>query len=361
MVETTQNIAVVGGGIIGLTTAVCLLEAGHRVRVVARELPPDTTSNKAGAIWEPYAIEPKDRVARWSHVGYGRYAREAEDPDTGVTLVEMIEVSRVEELPKPFWWVPEYPFRRLDAAELPEGYRSGHGIRVPFIDSRRYLAVLMRRIASLGGDFELRHLDSLDAVGPAAAVVNCSGLGARELADDPEVYPIRGQLAIVSLPDGSTPDSSTPDCSTPDSSMTDPPVRHIFDDTSHPTDEPLYIFPRGDECILGGTAERDDPSTDEDRATRERILERCRTVEPSLRHSLFLRSVVGLRPGRAAVRLGRDPHAQNPAIFHNYGHGGAGFTVAWGCAEEVASLLDHEFRSAAHRAPGPKTRSQIGI
>ena len=127
-----------------------------------------------------------------------------------------------------------------------------------------------------------------------------------------------------------------------------PSARYICDDLSH--HQPTYVFPRGDECLLGGTVDDRDWRTEEDLAIRESILERCRALEPALIDSRFLRSIVGLRPGRSAVRLEMEhldagPSDDGPWTLHNYGHGGAGFTVAWGCAEEVLALVEQ--RSAA--------------
>jgi D-amino-acid oxidase len=310
-----SEVRVAGCGIVGLTSAIRLQEEGHRVRIVARELPPFTTSNKAAAVWEPYKAEPLERVAEWAARSYVRYRREYADPSSGVRPVELVEVAR-ELLPDPFWLRPEYPFRRLGAEDLPAGYGDGFAVEVPFIHSGVYLERLLERFAAGGGEVELRSLASLEELAPGAdLIVNASGLGARELTPDPAVYPIRGQLAIVG-PVG--------------------PLRYLVDDDSHP--DPVYVFPRDGVAILGGTAEAGDSNADEDLETREKILARTLALEPALAVSRFLKSVVGFRPGRAAVRLELETPASGPPIVHNYGHGGAGFTTAWGCADEVAAL-----------------------
>lgn len=311
-----ERAVVIGCGIIGLATAVRLQETGWEVTILAEDLPPETTSNRAAAIWEPFEIEPRDRADHWAAVSYRRYRREAEQPATGVRMVELLQIHRGARLEPPFWLRPEYPHRRLEAHELPAGYQSGLAVRVPFVPSGLYLRFLVQRFRDVGGTIEERRLESLEeASAEADLLVNCSGLGARELAGDPEVRPIRGQLAVVSL---------------------EGPVRCLIDDTSHT--EPLYMFPRGREVFLGGTTEWDREELDEDLETRRRILERCRAVEPNLRDASFLRAEVGLRPGRRAVRLERAETATGVPLIHNYGHGGAGFTVAWGCADEVIEI-----------------------
>lgn len=314
-----ERAVVIGCGIIGLATAVRLREEGWAVKILAKDLPPETTSDRAAAIWEPFEIEPRDRAGHWAATSYRRYRREADDPATGVQMVELVQIHRGTHLESPFWLRPEYPHRSLEIHELPAGYRSGLAVRVPFVPSSRYLQFLLRCFREGGGQVEQRRLRSLDeALGEepgADLLVNCSGLGARELAEDPEVRPIRGQLAVVSL---------------------EAPVRYLIDDTSDA--EPLYMFPRGREVFLGGTTEWDREELGEDAETRHRILERCRAVEPNLRGSRFLRAEVGLRPGRRKVRLEREEMPAGVPLVHNYGHGGAGFTVAWGCADEVISL-----------------------
>ncbi len=309
-----SDIRVIGCGIVGLTSAIRLQDDGHRVRIVARELPPYTTSNRAAAVWEPYKAEPLDKVAEWAARSYARYREEYADPASGVRPVELLEVAR-ERLPDPFWLRPEYPFRRLSPDELPAGYGDGFAAEVPFVHSGVYLERLLDRFAAAGGEVELRALSTLaEAMEGADLVVNASGLGARELASDPNVFAIRGQLAIVAAPG---------------------PLRFLVDD-SHEDGDPVYVFPRDGVAILGGSAEAGNEDPNEDLATRRKILERAARLEPSLNGARFLKSVVGFRPGRKVVRVELELSDGKPAVVHNYGHGGAGFTIAWGCADEVA-------------------------
>jgi len=307
----------VGCGVIGLASAIRLLEEGYGVRIVARDLPPRTTSNRAAAIWRPYRAAPEEKVVEWAERTYHRYRTEYDDPESEVFEVELVEAGRVE-APKPSWIRPYHRLRTLERDELPRGYRRGFGIRVPFVHSRRYLDHLLEAFTESGGRIERRSLRSLaDVADGVHAIVNCSGLGARELVPDPEVFGVHGQLAVVSL---------------------DRPARYFLDMTGF-RGGPLYVLPRGDECFLGGTAEEGRESLDEDLSTRRELLSRCAEIEPALADSEFLRSIVGVRPARSEVRLERDPAWSDPVVVHNYGHGGSGFTVAWGCADEVARIL----------------------
>jgi D-amino-acid oxidase len=97
-----------------------------------------------------------------------------------------------------------------------------------------------------------------------------------------------------------------------------------------------YVIPRSNDCILGGLAERGADSmeiTDEEIAGIQR---RCGALSPALRFATILEAKVGLRPGRSTVRC--EPDNGNPRVIHNYGHGGSGFTVCWGCAEDVVAM-----------------------
>ena len=133
------------------------------------------------------------------------------------------------------------------------------------------------------------------------------------------MFPIRGQLAIVR----------------PVVPVT--AIRYLVDDTSYP--DPVYVLPRGDEVVLGGTAEDGESGLAEDRVRRDTILARCLALEPALAGCTFVRAVVGLRPGRSEVRLEAERFDDGRLVVHNYGHGGSGFTLAWGCADEVVARL----------------------
>ncbi len=89
-----QSVIVVGAGVIGLTTAVVLAEAGFAVRVLAKQMPENTTSAAAGAMWGPYLVEPRDRVQAWAEYSLRTFTGLAETPGTGVRLVTGIEASR---------------------------------------------------------------------------------------------------------------------------------------------------------------------------------------------------------------------------------------------------------------------------
>jgi D-amino-acid oxidase len=148
------------------------------------------------------------------------------------------------------------------------------------------------------------------------AVVSCPGLGARELAGDTAVYPVRGQLVRVA----------------------NLGVAMSVRDEHHPAGR-AYVHPRSGDCILGGTLDEHQWDTTPDPATARSILARCADIVPEVAGAEVIETVAGLRPGRPAVRLEEDAPAGSTRVVHNYGHGGAGITLSWGCAGEVVQLL----------------------
>jgi D-amino-acid oxidase len=95
------------------------------------------------------------------------------------------------------------------------------------------------------------------------------------------------------------------------------------------------MFPHGDTVLLGGTEQHGDWSLDPDPGISRRILARCAAVEPRLAGAEILAERVGLRPARPEVRLEAERTDSGGLLLHNYGHGGAGVTLAWGCAREI--------------------------
>ncbi|MDX3244015.1 FAD-dependent oxidoreductase [Streptomyces sp. ME18-1-4] len=305
---------VVGGGVIGLSTAVVLAERGLRVRVWTRDPVERTTSAVAGALWWPYHIEPKVSARAWALRSLEIYESLAERPEeTGVRLVDGVmgeqEPARVEA-----WAAGRLTgLRRTTARE----YGAGPGVRVrlPLIDMSMYLPWLRERLLRAGGRVEERTVTDL-AQAEAPLVVNCAGLAARELAADPSVRPVRGQLVVVENPGVDT-----------------------WLVATAPDGSPAYLFPQPGRLLLGGTAEDDAWSLEPDPKMAEAIVRRCAALRPEVAGARILGHRVGLRPVRDAVRLERAELPDGRPVVHHYGHGGAGVTVAWGCAQEAAELV----------------------
>ena len=303
---------VIGAGVTGLTVGVRLVEAGYDAHVLARELPQETTSAVAAAIWYPYLVQPFERVLVWSEASLREFRSIAEqdDPeDTGVVMREGVElVGARSETP---WWVPAVPdWKRLDFTPPP--YRDGWTFTTPIIEMPRYLDWLRRRFEAGGGTISRMALAGLPD--HADLVVNCSGLGARLLGGDDEVEPVRGQvlrLGQVGL------------------------TRWLLAE-----DGPTYVVPRSRDIVVGGSEERGAWDRRPDPELAERILARAVALVPELADAEVLGHRVGLRPVRPTVRLEPEKLPTGHKVIHCYGHGGSGVTISWGCADEVLSLLD---------------------
>lgn len=311
---------VVGAGVAGLTTALRLLEAGWQVRVVTADPPEATTSALAAAVWFPTHVGPPERVQPWGSRTFDVLAAQAARGEpAGVVMRDTLVLGRAP-LGEPDWVTSVGPVRAADPGDLPPGYTHGLHFQVPLVEMPVYLRALGALVTRAGARVEGRRVQSLDELchDGADAVVNCSGLGARTLVGDESVYPVRGQIVRVA----------------------NPGLTVSVRDEHHPEGR-AYVHPRSTDCILGGTLDEHDWSTDVDPAVAASILRRCLDLVPALAGVSVLEHPVGLRPGRPEVRLEVDPaYRSGPRVVHNYGHGGAGVTLSWGCAEEVVRLLE---------------------
>jgi D-amino-acid oxidase len=314
----SRHVVVVGAGVIGLTTAVQIAEAGHRVDVVAAEAPLATTSAVAGALWGPWLVEPRDRVLPWAAYTLKVLNELADLPNSGVRVATGIEIARRSCDPPD--WAGLLPDRSpCTSKELPPGYVHGVRYSAPLVEMPVYLDYLLSRLHAAGGTLTIDQLLSLDASSedPRAIVVNCSGIGARRLVSDLTLYPIRGYHVVVTNP-GLT--------------------EFVEADTEDPVDL-LAIYPHRDHVVLGGTAEPEIWDRRPDDAVAAAIHRRCAGLEPSLTDAQIIEHRIGLRPTRSTVRVEHERSESGRLIIHNYGHGGAGVTLSWGCADEVASLI----------------------
>ena len=301
-----SRIVVVGAGVVGLTVAVRLAESGHRVDVLARDLPRETTSVVAAALWYPYQARPQHRVSAWASRSYDVFTELAADPGSGVRLVAGTEVLPAG-TPDP-WWAGSVP--DLARTTPPEGWADAWSFTAPLVDMPVHLVWLRDRLLELGGT--LTRLAMPELPRPAEGiVVNCSGLGARKLVGETDVHPGRGQVVLLDR-DGIDVD------------------RWWLDGAG-----PTYVVPRSRHVVVGGTFDEGEWDLTPSPATAEAILARACRLVPGLADARVVGHRVGLRPVRSEVRLERVGD-----VVHCYGHGGAGVTLAAGCAAEVAELVD---------------------
>jgi D-amino-acid oxidase len=302
------RVLVVGAGVIGLTCAVRLAEDGHDVQVFARDLPRETTSAVAAAWWYPYRALPQDRVTTWAARTYAVLETMAADPRSGVVMRNSVEVHR-RPVGEP-WWRAAVPALRHGRDDLPTGYVDSWCFVAPVVEMPVYLDLLVARLEAAGGGITRLALSSLPV--HSDVVVNCAGLGSRLLADDLGLHPVRGQVLRVA---------------------------QVGLDRVWLADGPVYVVPRSSDIVVGGTAEVGVWDRRPDPEVASRMLERATALVPELAGARVLGHRVALRPARDRVRLETERRKGAAPVVHCYGHGGAGVTLSWGCADEVASLV----------------------
>ena len=253
-----RDAAVLGCGAVGIATARLLQDRGFRATIYARDLPPNTTSNIAGAQWSPVTVYDNDRrtpefdaqfvaASRFAH----RYFQNLVDPPNGVTWRENYILSPAGPLP---------PTRQrsligdllktvpIPAGEHPFGALNVSHFLTMHIEPAVYLPAMIREFRLAGGHIVVREFADRTQLASLAErlVINCTGLGARDLFGDSELVPIKGQLVVLAP---------------------QPEVDYI---SIGPGD--LYMMPRRDGIVLGGTHERGVWSLEPNPVETERIL-----------------------------------------------------------------------------------------
>jgi D-amino-acid oxidase len=309
-----KSVAIIGAGVSGLTCAVLFAERSYRTVIFAEETGERTTSAAAAALWYPYDAEPADSVIAWALETYQALVGFSRDSQTGVSMIELRSFSRTGEIPIPEWAI-RLGAKRLACETLP-AFNSGFAIAVPLMDTTIYLDYLRNRFVNAGGSINGNvRFEKLENVDPKFdLVINCTGIGAKILLPDVDLEPHRGQVAIISKLD----------------------LGHAVVCDDFPL---MYAIPRANDCVFGGTNEVSD-NRDVDLAATLRIVEACSRVL-NIDKPRVLAERVGLRPFRkSGVRLERNRLRDGRAVIHNYGHGGSGFTLSWGCAKKVFDLAD---------------------
>ena len=311
-----RNVAIIGAGVSGLTCGVVLAERGCRTTIFAKETGRQTTSGAAAAVWFPYHVESAERVIPLALETYQVLLDLARFPESGVSIIESRQFLRHGEIEIPEWAIP------LGASVIPsevegslESFKSGFSLNVPLMDTTIYLDYLAARFRKAGGEIHANvRFEKLEDVDTTFdLVINCAGIGASELVHDADLEPHRGQVAIVPRIDGLS-------------------YAVVCDDVPL-----MYAIPRANDCVFGGTNEVSD-NLAADPATTSRMVAECSRVL-NIDKPLVLAERVGLRPfRRSGVRLERDRFRDGRTVIHNYGHGGAGFTLSWGCAHEVLNM-----------------------
>ena len=327
------RIAVVGAGIVGMSSGVCIKETfpDVHVTVLADEFSPNTTSDMAGALVHPTSPAGSPRQQKWFKDSFAHFKRISCSEDASESGVSLVYGYGLECSQRPWFYqdtvlglrvVPEEERLMMNLPDLKSWLFYGTFV----VNCRQYLPWLMRQFEEKGGVILRRRVDSLQKLFTEFdVVVNCSGLGARELAQDSSLQPAWGQGRLVKAPwikyfvFGHLPDS------------------HSSDDT---IEEVIDIFPRTDGCFVGGVKVHGKGKGPVDDGYRRKIWQRAEDIMPSLSNAPTINEWTGVRPIRKTVQLlieeGTTP---GKCIIHNYGHGGYGITFSWGCALEVVECV----------------------
>jgi D-amino-acid oxidase len=241
-------------------------------------------------------------------------------------MIELRQFTRTGEIPIPDWAknLGAHPTSVIPSAvegsrggtrssNSPLAFSTGFALTVPLIDTTTYLDYLANRFRNAGGIIDSAHINKVNEIPRNFdLIVNCAGIGARELVHDSELEPHRGQVAIVP--------------------KLDLAAAIVCDDAPL-----MYAIPRTHDCVFGGTnsiSENRKPSS----ADTTAIVSECSRVL-GIEPPPVIAVKVGLRPFRkSGVRLEREKLGDGRSIIHNYGHGGAGFTLSWACADEVWAI-----------------------
>jgi D-amino-acid oxidase len=309
-----KTIAIVGAGISGLSCAYFLSQRDYSITVFSKAFSPNITSNKAAAFWFPYHIRNDKRGISWSNKSYSFYKELSADASTGISMKQLIKVLRedvIEEEPVWIEFMPEGACNIIPKENLQPGVAKAYDVLVPLIETQIFLPYLQTFLEQRNVVFEPRIINDFNELSSFDIIINCTGLGSRKLCNDESVIPVRGQVALIET-------------------KTSMPV--YLDN-----EMPLYLVPRKDAMIVGGTYEENVFEETTDPKTIEQLLNNAYAVFPELKQQKIIGSWAGLRPYRNEVRV---EHETGTNIIHNYGHGGSGFTLAFGCATEVAHLAE---------------------
>ena len=314
-----KNAAVIGVGVIGLSTAILALERGYNVTIYSDKPPMETTSLKAAAYFKPYAVAHNDLTQGMLKIAWEYYEQLVSQYGDALGVRKHVHweaMSLLKDDEDISYLDVMEEVTQVEGPHVPGGYAFGRRYRTFLMDTPIFLPWLLQRFTEAGGTFVLldKKFTNLGQLAELATdvVFNCAGLGARELCNDKAVTPIKGQIVIVD----------------PEPDM----------DWSISTDN-FYIVPRKYDTVLGGTAEWHVNDETVELETVDRIIQGNKPILPHLNLNSVRRTYAGLRPYRTdGIRL-ESQEVNGKQIVHNYGHGGAGLTLCWGSAYRALQLV----------------------
>ncbi|GMT16783.1 hypothetical protein PFISCL1PPCAC_8080, partial [Pristionchus fissidentatus] len=319
------NIVVIGAGIAGISSALAIQHKfpTAKVTIISDLFSPNVTSDLAAGFWWPYLCNFHDAnlLNRICRDTFEYISRLVSVEDAGAMWQSGHVVSKEdEEIPE--WSTLVKGFRKLtkeQLRELGEEYKSGNFFTTLGLEPTKYIAYATRQFLSNGGCIRQKKIKNLNELTDEFdVIINCSGIGAKELMGDAEMKPIRGQIIRAHAPR----------------------VKHFFCDGDY------YCLLNSNFVVLGGTHDEGEWDTTVNEETAKKILEENVKKMPELKGATILSHHVGLRPFRSSLRIEKETiksvKGKEVTVVHNYGHGGSGITLFWGCALHVAELLEKE-------------------
>ncbi|XP_009995141.1 PREDICTED: D-amino-acid oxidase [Chaetura pelagica] len=304
-----MRVAVIGAGVIGLSTALCIHQQFHSLvpsldmEVYADHYTPHTTSDGAAGLWQPYLsdqgnlqeTEVRREPVLWNKETFDYLLRHLGSPaarEMGLFLISGYNLF-TQPVPDPSWKNIVLGFRNLTPKELElfPGYSYGWFNTALMLEGRSYLPWLTSRLTERGVKFFHKKIESFQELFAQGVdvVINCTGVRAGHLQPDPELQPGRGQVIKVQAPW----------------------VKHfiITHDIKSGIYNSPYIIPGSEFTVLGGIYQHGNWSEENSAQDHKTIWDNCCRLLPALQ------------------------------VIHNYGHGGVGITIHWGCAREAARLF----------------------
>ena len=333
------RVAIIGAGVSGLSVGLYLSETHvtSDLTVFSDKFSPSTTSDRAGGLILPLdgplnicgtANEPA--TDRWTAATYERMREllhTGAGPQCGLKKIPVMVLNEDRpSLPRFAALHPEFRVLSPEQAGLSSRFNTVWQCECYCIDTTQYLCWLRSSFTERGGLMVQRKIGSLsELMGDYDVVINCTGLGARELVGDYSVYPVRGQIVEVKN-------------------------AHVKGAYFNAKPYLTYVIPHDGRVFLGGSAEPNNWSMTVDPEQTELIYQRCVELCPQLRGSRVVRAWAGLRPARPTVRVEVDSEFGGESLLlHNYGHGGQGYILSCGCAADIAGMVEthlkHELKS----------------
>ncbi|XP_052084675.1 D-aspartate oxidase-like [Mytilus californianus] len=323
------RIAVLGAGVIGLSTAVSIRKSlpSASIVIIADKFGSETTSYGAGGLSIPTVDKvpgvPKDLVRRWVSDSWKWFS--------DLTLSDLASTTGNQLAPgyflcntpliDPLFAEYVYSYERMSDEELKKinmqaKYKYGYRVTSIITCLKKYLPWLTKLHLDGGGIIEGRKIENLnELVGTYDVVVNCTGLGSRKLLNDGKIHSNRGQIIELHA---------------------DWIKYWIY------TDDGAYLLPYDDIVKIGGVRQMHNYNIEVDENDQREIKEKCYRLWPPLQGADIVKEWVGLRPTRTPLRLEAElikfPTGKLKVV-HNYGHGGVGIAISWGTSLHAAKLV----------------------